>query len=197
MAPAPAGPPTGPVPVAPWSRATDGQHVDHTSHDHAPHDDQPSADRAARPAPSRPPVAQRREPRGDEHPRRRSRSVAVRAATSRPTPTPAPERRARETEPEPVPSPAPAQPPAGRADVKDRLLAVLLDDPAVAVDATIELDACRAQLERLNSAVQHERNVMRDVLRRLAGTGLRPDQLARLAGMPVEELKALLAPASR
>jgi hypothetical protein len=74
---------------------------------------------------------------------------------------------------------------------------VLLNDPQVAVDATIQLDACRAQLDRLSTAVRHERHVLREVLRRLASTGLRADQLARLAGMPVEELQALLAPASR
>jgi hypothetical protein len=88
------------------------------------------------------------------------------------------------------------QPAAGQTDARDRLLAVLLHDPALAVDATIQLDACRAQLDRLSHAVRHERGVLREILQRLAGTGLRTDQLARLAGIPVEELQALLAPVS-
>jgi hypothetical protein len=83
--------------------------------------------------------------------------------------------------PPPVP-PAPAQPSFARADARDRLLAVLLDDPARAVGAAAELEACRTQLQ--------------DVLQRLAGTGLRPEQLARLAGLPVDEVRALVTPAS-
>jgi hypothetical protein len=89
--------------------------------------------------------------------------------------------------PPPVPSapPAPAQPSSARADmradVRDRLLAVLLDDPARAVGAAAELEACRTQLQ--------------DVLQRLVGSGLRPEQLARLAGLPVDEVRALVTPA--
>ncbi|WP_232660781.1 hypothetical protein [Pseudonocardia sp. TRM90224] len=79
-----------------------------------------------------------------------------------------------------------------RGDARDRLLAVLLDDPARAVGATIDLDACRAQLDRLSAAVNHERAVLRAVLRRLAGTGLRPDQLAKLAALPLDDVVELL-----
>jgi hypothetical protein len=91
------------------------------------------------------------------------------------------------TPPPPVPPvpPAPlgsAQPSFARADARDRLLAVLLDDPARAVGAAAELEACRTQLK--------------DVLQRLAGSGLRPEQLARLAGLPVDEVRALVTPAS-
>ncbi len=109
--------------------------------------------------------------------------------------------------PDPAPQPAgaprqqqqpqQAPPPATRRDdARDRLLAVLLHDPELAVDATIDLDACRAQLDRLSDAMRRERAALRDVLPRLAGAGLRTDQLARLAGMPVGELQALLAPTS-
>ncbi|HEY4419243.1 MAG TPA: hypothetical protein VGN22_06990 [Pseudonocardia sp.] len=85
------------------------------------------------------------------------------------------------TPPPSTPS-APAQPSLARADARDRLLAVLLDDPARAVGAAAELEACRTQLQ--------------DVLQRLAGSGLRPEQLARLAGLPVDEVRALVTPAS-
>jgi hypothetical protein len=77
---------------------------------------------------------------------------------------------------------APAQPSPPRADARDRLLAVLLDDPARAVGAAAELEACRTQLQ--------------DVLQRLAGSGLRAEQLARLAGLPVDEVRALVTPAA-
>jgi hypothetical protein len=69
-----------------------------------------------------------------------------------------------------------------RGDARDRLLAVLLDDPVRAVGATEELEACRSRL--------------RDVMHRLAGTGLRPEQLARLAGLPVEDVNKMLEPAA-
>jgi hypothetical protein len=59
---------------------------------------------------------------------------------------------------------------------------VLLDDPVRAVGATEELEACRSRL--------------RDVMHRLAGTGLRPEQLARLAGLPVEDVHKMLEPAA-
>lgn len=87
-------------------------------------------------------------------------------------------------------SPPPA--PRGRGDVRDRLLAVLLDDPVRAVGAAVELEACRRQLDRLTDAVRHERHVLGSVLARLAEAGLAPDQLARLSGLSDEELRSLL-----
>lgn len=77
-------------------------------------------------------------------------------------------------------------------DVRDRLLAVLLEDPVRAVDATVELDTCRRQLERLTGAVEHERAALRAVLGRLAATGLSDEQLARLAQLSVREVRDLL-----
>ncbi len=100
-----------------------------------------------------------------------------------------------------VPPPRPEHvfdgaPPRGTAtDARDRLLAVLLDDPERAVGAAVELETCLRELDRLSEAVRHERVVLRDVLRRLAAAGLRSEQLARLAGMPLAEVEALLGAA--
>ena len=77
-------------------------------------------------------------------------------------------------------------------DARDRLLAVLLEDPVRAVGATVELDVCRRQLERLTGAVEHERAALGAVLTRLAATGLSDEQLARLALLPVGEVRDLL-----
>jgi hypothetical protein len=84
-------------------------------------------------------------------------------------------------------------------DVRDRLLAVLLDDPERAVGATVELEACLRELGRLSDAVRKERAVLPDVFHRLTAAGLRPEQLARLAAMPVAEVERLLeaAPTER
>ncbi|MCX6462756.1 MAG: hypothetical protein NTW05_04045, partial [Pseudonocardiales bacterium] len=82
---------------------------------------------------------------------------------------------------------------ARSGDARDRLLAVLLDDPVRAVGATVELDACRRQLDRLTGALAHERATLRGVLDRLAATGLSEQQLARLSGLDAGELRALLA----
>ncbi len=80
----------------------------------------------------------------------------------------------------------------GRGDARDRLLAVLLEDPVRAVGAAVELESCRRQLDRLTGAVAHERATLRDVLVRLSAAGLGPDQLARLSGLSDDELNALL-----
>jgi DNA-directed RNA polymerase specialized sigma24 family protein len=56
----------------------------------------------------------------------------------------------------------------------------------------VELDTCRRQLERLTGAVEHERAALRAVLGRLAATGLSDEQLARLALLPVGEVRDLL-----
>jgi hypothetical protein len=89
--------------------------------------------------------------------------------------------------------------PSSPPDVRDRLLAVLLDDPERAVGATVELEACLRELGRLSDAVRKERAVLPDVLHRLTAAGLRPEQLARLAAMPVTEVERLLeaAPAEQ
>jgi hypothetical protein len=103
-------------------------------------------------------------------------------------------------EPAAVPAPRPdndgvARPDGSPSDARDRLLAVLLDDPERAVGATVELEACLRELDRLADAARTGRAALRDVLHRLASAGLRPDQLAKLAGMPLAEVEALLEPA--
>lgn len=85
-----------------------------------------------------------------------------------------------------------AQPAGTRGDARDRLLAVLLDDPVRAVGAVVELEACRRQLDRLTDAVRHERATLADVLRRLSAAGLASDQLARLSGLSDDELRLLM-----
>lgn len=84
-----------------------------------------------------------------------------------------------------------------RGDARDRLLAVLLDDPVRAVGAAVELEACRRQLDRLGDAVRHERAALGDVLGRLSGAGLAPDQLARLSGLSAAELRLLMQEQAR
>ncbi len=86
--------------------------------------------------------------------------------------------------------PAPANP---GADARDRLLAVLLDDPGHAVQAVRDLQTCERQLDRLSAAVRHERAVLSGVLRRLSAVGLDRDQLTRLTGLPAPEISDLLA----
>ncbi|GAA5132511.1 hypothetical protein [Pseudonocardia adelaidensis] len=105
-------------------------------------------------------------------------------------------------DPDPADVPAPRSDEDGVArqdgpapDARDRLLAVLLDDPERAVGATVELESCLRELDRLSDAVRSERSALRDVLHRLAAAGLRPDQMARLARMPLPEVEALLSPA--
>jgi hypothetical protein len=80
-------------------------------------------------------------------------------------------------------------------DARDRLLAVLLDDPERAVGAAVELESCLHELDRLSDAVRTGRTALRDVLVRLSSAGLRPEQLARLARLPQHEVEELLAPA--
>ncbi len=98
-------------------------------------------------------------------------------------------------EPErPAESPTPVRHALGREDAKDRLLAALLADPALALDATVAMDACRARLERLSGAAPQEHAGLREALQRLVGAGLRPDQLTRLAGLPLDEVQEMLSP---
>jgi hypothetical protein len=117
-----------------------------------------------------------------------AQALAVREAVDRPSSSsPAPES-------SPAPDPGMI---SSRGDVRDRLLAVLLDDPVRAIGAAVELEKRRGQLERLSEAVQHERRSLRDALNRLAGAGLQPEQLAKLASLPVTEVQEMLATAER
>ncbi|MHA6619579.1 hypothetical protein [Pseudonocardia sp. DLS-67] len=103
-------------------------------------------------------------------------------------------------QPEPEAALVPAPRPDGDGpspDARDRLLAVLLDDPERAVGATVELESCLRELDRLSDAVRTGRAALRDVLHRLASAGLRPEQLSRLARLPQPEIEELLAHAGQ
>jgi hypothetical protein len=78
-------------------------------------------------------------------------------------------------------------------DARDRLLHVLLADPARAVHAVGDLEASRTQLNRLNDSVHYQRRQLADAARRLRGAGLSPAQVAQLAGFGEGELVSLLA----
>jgi hypothetical protein len=78
-------------------------------------------------------------------------------------------------------------------DARDRLLHVLLADPARAVHAVGDLEASRTQLDRLNDSVHYQRRQLADAARRLRGAGLSPAQVAQLAGFGEGELVSLLA----
>jgi hypothetical protein len=78
-------------------------------------------------------------------------------------------------------------------DAKDRLLRVLLADPARALHAVGDLEASRGQLDRLNESVRYQRRQLADAARRLRGAGLTPAQVAQLAGFGEGELVTLLA----
>jgi hypothetical protein len=79
-----------------------------------------------------------------------------------------------------------------RGDARDRLLAALLDDPRGAVGAVVDLQDCQERMDRIVGALHEERGRLRDVLGRLARSGLRADQLARLSGLPDEDVTELL-----
>lgn len=79
-----------------------------------------------------------------------------------------------------------------RGDARDRLLAALLDDPRGAVGAAVDLQDCQERMDRLAGALNDERGRLRDVMGRLARSGLRPDQLARLSGLSDDDVSDLL-----
>ncbi|ODT99483.1 MAG: hypothetical protein ABS81_25640 [Pseudonocardia sp. SCN 72-86] len=81
--------------------------------------------------------------------------------------------------------------PAPDSAARDRLLAVLLDDPDRAVGATVELDRVREQLDRLVEAVRHEKDALAGLVDKLASAGLDDAQIARLAGIPAGEVATL------
>ncbi|MFC5994503.1 hypothetical protein ACFQE5_09805 [Pseudonocardia hispaniensis] len=81
---------------------------------------------------------------------------------------------------------------APRGDIRDRLLEVLLDDPSRAIDAAADLQKALGQLEKLTEAVRQEREVLTSMLRRLADAGLDADQVGRLSGLPVDDVRAML-----
>jgi hypothetical protein len=88
--------------------------------------------------------------------------------------------------------PHPAERGTGGTDPKDRLLRVLLLDPDRALRAVTDLEASKAQLERLTESVHYQRRQLADAARRLRRAGLTPAQVAQLAGFGEGELVSLL-----
>ncbi len=82
------------------------------------------------------------------------------------------------------------------ADMRDRLMAILLVDHEATVGALDELAACQKRLSQLTDATEREHAVLDGVLSRLAVTGLRSEQLARLADLPVAEVEHRIATAT-
>lgn len=79
-----------------------------------------------------------------------------------------------------------------RGDARDRLLAVLLDDPVRAVGAAVDLQSQQEELARIAEAMRVQRAELGAVVRRLADAGLSCDQVARLAGLEPGEVTELL-----
>jgi hypothetical protein len=77
-------------------------------------------------------------------------------------------------------------------DLRDRLVAVLLADHEAAVDALDELAACQQRLASLAESTNRANTALDEILSRLAGTGLRPEQLARLTDIPTDEVRRRL-----
>ncbi|MFR9804844.1 hypothetical protein ACL02T_21535 [Pseudonocardia sp. RS010] len=79
-----------------------------------------------------------------------------------------------------------------RGDARDRLLAVLLDDPVRAVGATVELQSQQEELSRLAEEMRTRRDELGGVVRKLADAGLGPNQVAELAGLDRAEVDRML-----
>ncbi|ALE85632.1 hypothetical protein XF36_22830 [Pseudonocardia sp. HH130629-09] len=89
-----------------------------------------------------------------------------------------------------VPTAGARTPAAG--DAKDRLLGVLLEDPARAVDATERLDDTRDRIVELDEVLRRRRDDLAGAVRRLHECGLDPVQIGRLSGMAVDEVRTIL-----
>ncbi|MCM3845545.1 hypothetical protein ND486_04945 [Pseudonocardia sp. DR1-2] len=89
-----------------------------------------------------------------------------------------------------VPTTGARTPAAG--DAKDRLLGVLLEDPARAVDATERLDDTRDRIAELDEVLRRRRDDLAGAVRHLHECGLDPAQIGRLSGMAVDEVRTIL-----
>ena len=69
---------------------------------------------------------------------------------------------------------------------------MLLADHEAAVGALNELGACQQRLASLAESTSRANTALDEILARLAGTGLRPEQLARLADIPTDEVRRRL-----
>jgi hypothetical protein len=82
-----------------------------------------------------------------------------------------------------------------RGDARDRLLAVLLSDPVRAVGAAVDLQSQQEELAKIAEAMRAQRQELAVVVRRLAGAGLSPAQVAKLAGLRADEVTEMLGEA--
>jgi hypothetical protein len=76
--------------------------------------------------------------------------------------------------------------------MKDRLLRVLLADPARALRAVDDLELSKGQLDQLHESMDAQREQLAGAARRLRQAGLSPAQVARLAGGNSREITELL-----
>jgi MFS family permease len=76
--------------------------------------------------------------------------------------------------------------------MKDRLLRVLLADPARALRAVDDLESSKGQLDQLHESMDVQREQLAGAARRLRQAGLSPAQVARLAGGSSREITELL-----
>jgi MFS family permease len=79
-----------------------------------------------------------------------------------------------------------------RGSMKDRLLGVLLADPARALHAVGDLDSSKGELAQLRESIDQQREQLAGAARRLREAGLTAPQIARLAGGSNRELADLL-----
>ncbi|GAA4965227.1 hypothetical protein WHI96_03015 [Pseudonocardia tropica] len=89
-----------------------------------------------------------------------------------------------------VPTAGARTPAAG--DARDRLLGVLLEDPARAVDATERLDDTRDRIAELDEVLRRRRDDLAGAVRHLHECGLDPAQIGRLSGMAVDDVRTIL-----
>ncbi|MEV1292787.1 hypothetical protein [Pseudonocardia sp. NPDC049635] len=80
----------------------------------------------------------------------------------------------------------------GDEDARDRLLAVLIADPARAVDATRTLDDSQHRIEELGDVLRRRRAELAGAVRHLSECGLDPAQIGRLAGMAPADVRTIL-----
>ncbi|RZT83636.1 hypothetical protein EV383_0447 [Pseudonocardia sediminis] len=82
--------------------------------------------------------------------------------------------------------------PVSVVDPRDRLLSVLLDDPARAVGATEDLDDARDRIDQLGDVLRRRRADLAVAVRRLHDSGLDREQICRLAGMGCDDVATIL-----
>ncbi|TCK27067.1 hypothetical protein [Pseudonocardia endophytica] len=78
------------------------------------------------------------------------------------------------------------------SDARDRLLSVLLTDPATAVGATTELDDTRARIDQIGDVLRRRRADLATAVHRLHASGLTGEQIGELAGLECADVQEIL-----